>query len=580
MTDPGSPARSPLARMRSWAVSVRPRRADLRSDIVAGLPGAVSSVPDGMASATLVGVNPAYGLYAAVAGPVAGGLTSSTRMMVVTTTTAASLAAGSALASVPPDERDHALVMLSLVAGLAMVAAGMLRLGRYVRFVSRSVMLGFLSGVSVNIVLGQLVDLLGSSTEQSINLLKALDVLLHPGRVDLPTALTGVAALVLLVALERTRLSLVASLVAVALPTAAVVLLHADSVSRVSDSGPIPAGLPPLVLPHLSDLSPTLVLGALSVAAIVLVQGSGVAEAAPNRSGPPSRANRDFIGQGAGNIASSLVHGIPVGGSVSATALNITAGARSRWAAIWSGLWMLVILVALSRLVAEVATPTLAAVLIVVGVSSLRPREALVVWRTGTTAKVAMTATFVATLLLPVAAAVGAGLVISLLLQLNRGALDLTLVRLTRDEQGRVVEGAVPTRLADHEVVVLGIYGSLLYAGARTLQAQLPDPAGAVAPVVVLRLRGHSTLGATFFAVGAGYAERLEAVGGRLYLSGVDPRMVERYRRAHASDTSGTVRVVEATEVVGEATLAALEEARAWVVRSGPAPDHSVREDD
>ena len=94
-------------RLRSWVRSVRPRRADLRSDLVAGLAGAIPSVPDGMASASLVGVNPAYGLYASVAGPVGGGLTSSTRMMVVTTTTAASLAAGSALASVPADQRDH-----------------------------------------------------------------------------------------------------------------------------------------------------------------------------------------------------------------------------------------------------------------------------------------------------------------------------------------------------------------------------------------------------------------------------------------------------------------------------------------
>ena len=553
-------------RLRSWVRSVRPRRADLRSDLIAGLAGAIPSVPDGMASASLVGVNPAYGLYASVAGPVGGGLTSSTRMMVVTTTTAASLAAGSALASVPADQRDHALITLTLIAGAAMVLAGVLRLGRYVRFVSRSVMLGFLSGVSVNIIFGQLVDLLGSSTDQSLAITKAVDVLLHPGRIDVPTAVTGVAALLLLVGLDRTRFSLIASLVAVVVPTIAVILLGADSVAQVSDSGTIPSGLPPLVLPQLSDLSPTIILGALSVAAIVLVQGAGVAESAPNTTGPPTRANQDFIGQGVGNVASGFLHGIPVGGSVSATALNRTAGARSRWGAIWTGLWMLVILVALSGVVGQVATPTLAAVLIFVGVSSLRPREAIIVWRTGTTARVAMSATFLATLLLPVAAAVGAGLVVSLLLQLNRGALDVKLVRLVRDANGRIIESPAPTRLADHEVVVLSIYGSLLYAGARTLQTQLPDPADAVAPVVVLRLRGHTSLGSTFFAIGAAYAKQLEAVGGRLYLSGVDPLMVERFQRSHAIDLGDTVQVFEATEVLGESTGAALDDARAWVV--------------
>ena len=94
-----------------WLVGVRPRRKDLKADILAGLPGAISSVPDGMATALLVGVNPAYGLYASFSGKIGGGLSTSTKLMVVTTTTAASLAAGSALADIPaggPGQRaDH-----------------------------------------------------------------------------------------------------------------------------------------------------------------------------------------------------------------------------------------------------------------------------------------------------------------------------------------------------------------------------------------------------------------------------------------------------------------------------------------
>ena len=87
--------RRPLAATGRWLSSVRPERRHLRADLLAGLPGAISSVPDGMAAAVLVGVNPVQGLYAGFAGPIAGGLTSSTRLMVITTTSAASLAARS-----------------------------------------------------------------------------------------------------------------------------------------------------------------------------------------------------------------------------------------------------------------------------------------------------------------------------------------------------------------------------------------------------------------------------------------------------------------------------------------------------
>ncbi len=519
-----------------------------------------------MASATLVGVNPAYGLYSAIAGPLVGGLTASTRLMLVTTTSAASLAAGSALVSLPANDRDSGLIMLTLLAGAFMAAAGFLRLGRYVRFVSRSVMLGFLSGVSVNIVLGQIPDLLGSSSDQGLNVTKALDVLLHPGRINVPSAITGILAILLLVGLGRTRISIVASLVAVALPSVAVIVLGADSVERVSDANTIPTGLPPLVLPHLVDLTPSVILGALSVAAVVLVQGAGVAEAAPNSTGGPADVNRNFIAQGAGNIASSFIHGIPVGGSVSGTAMNKTVGARSRWASIYAGLWMLIIIVALSAVVSQVATPTLAAVLMVVGVSSLRLGEVATVWRTHPTAKIAMTVTFVATLTLPVAAAVGTGLVISLLLQLNREALDLRVVEMSRNAEGQVIERPAPATLPDRSVTVLDVYGSLLYAGAGTLATRLPQSQGSVQPVVVLRLRGRTALGATFFAMITTYSAQLAEVGGRLYLSGVDPAMIERYRKSYAHDTRGDIQVFEATEVVGESTLLALADARTWLV--------------
>src|ERR1700753_2040162 len=92
----------------------------LRQDLVAGLPGAISSVPDGMASSVLAGVNPAHGLYASFTGPIAGGLTPSPRLMVVTTTSAAALAAGSALTPYAGDERSDAMLLLTLMAGALM----------------------------------------------------------------------------------------------------------------------------------------------------------------------------------------------------------------------------------------------------------------------------------------------------------------------------------------------------------------------------------------------------------------------------------------------------------------------------
>src|SRR5580704_11451169 len=203
--------RRPWVTAGRWLHSIRPERRHLRADIVAGLPRAISSVPDGMAAAVLAGVNPVQGLYAGFAGPIAGGLSSHTRLMVITTTSAAALAAGSALAGVPPDQRPGAIALLVILAGASLVAAGLARLGRYTRFVSYSVMTGFLAGISVNIVCGQIADLTGAQAQGPFPLAKAVDVLSQPSRINLASLLTGLGALAILAVLARTRLAVVSS---------------------------------------------------------------------------------------------------------------------------------------------------------------------------------------------------------------------------------------------------------------------------------------------------------------------------------------------------------------------------------
>lgn len=193
--------RMPAAAVGRWLRSIKPERRYLRADLPAGLPGAISSVPDGMAAAVLVGVNPVQGLYAAFAGPITGGLSSSTRLMVITTTSAAALAAGSALQGVPAGQRPGALLLLPLMVGVALVTAGLARVGRYTRFVSYSVMIGFLTGISVNIVCGQLDDLTGAKAKGAFPLAKAVHVLAHPASIDLASLLTGLGALAILVLL-------------------------------------------------------------------------------------------------------------------------------------------------------------------------------------------------------------------------------------------------------------------------------------------------------------------------------------------------------------------------------------------
>jgi SulP family sulfate permease len=540
-------------------------RAVLRKDTLAGLINAVVSVPDGLASAALAGVNPVYGLYTSIAAPIAGSLLKSAQLMQIATTSASALAAGQAIAGYPAGQRDRALFLLVVLAGLTLALFGALRMGRLVRFVSHAVMTGFLIGVAVVLILDQSAPLVGYSPRGANEVVQFTDLLAHAARFDPMTVLTGLLALGLAFGLGRTRLATVSALAALVAPSLLAALMGWGSVERVADVSPIPRGLPTPTLPDLSLLTPELLLAAFALAVVIAVQGAGVSQSVENPDGRPVSASRDMVAQGAGNLLSGLFSGIPAGGSVGQTALNVSVGARSRWSGVLAGVWMLAIVLLMPGLVGRVPMAALAALMIQAGVSAIDLREARSIWNTGGSARLSITATFVATLALSVPLAVAAGVLLTVALYLLSSASDVTVRAIVRLDGGRFTEGDPPARLPGNAVTVLNVYGSLFFAGARTLADALPRPEGAARPVVVLRLRGRTRAGATLIEVLDDYADALAGAGGRLYLSGVGEDLGEQLRQAGKLDLERGVHLVPAGEVLGASTEEALAHASAWL---------------
>jgi SulP family sulfate permease len=566
--DPGSDANQPgLRELREAVANARhrlPGGPALRRDVIAGLSLAVANVPDGMANAVLVGVNPLFGLYATMIGPVVGGLVSSTQMMVITTTAAASLTAGQSLVNVPAGERSQALVGLVIMIGIFQALFGALGLGRLTRFVSYSVTTGFLASISTLLIVSQIPTITGYAATGSNKIMQAVDVLAHFGDIDPGTLAMAALTLALAVVLPRTKLRNIGRLVAIVIPSVIVALLGMGSVRVVSDVGEITGGIPSPALPSFGN-AVNVVTGALSVAIVTLVQGVGVSQSVPNREGPRTNVSRDFLAQGVANIASGVFRGLPVGGSLSATAINVLSGASTRWASILAGLWMAVLVIAVPGVVSFVAMPALGALLIVAGASSLKPAEVAALRNAGWPSLLAGSTTYLATLFLPIQAAVGVGVVLSSLLFLSRSASDITVVELVRRADGDIEERRPPDRLPDRDVAVLDVYGDLFYAGARTLERMLPSPREAEHPVVVLRLRGRRTLGATLIEVLSEYAKSMQAANGRLYLTGVSKEAYGQIVRSGKLRLTGPVRAHEATAVVWQSTREAVADARRWL---------------
>jgi sulfate permease, SulP family len=551
------------------------RKKTLSRDTLAGLINAVVSVPDGLASAALAGVNPVYGLYTSVAAPLGGSPLVSAQLMQIATTSAAALVAGQAVVAYPAERRAEAIFLLAIVSGLLLAVFGLLRLGRLVRFVSHAVMTGFLAGVAVVLILDQLAPLTGIAARGRNPVAELANVVANAGRLDPHTVVVGVLALGLAFGLGRTRFATWSSLVALLVPTILVVLTGWVTVQQVEDVSPIPRGFPLPALPGLDLLSPELLASAFALTVVIAVQGVGVSQTVENPDGRPVDPSRDLLAQGAANVASGLFSGIPAGGSVGQTALNVAVGARSRWAGILSGVWMLVIVLLVPGLVGLVPMAALAALMIVAGLGALDLREARSIWATGGAARWAILVTFAATLVLSVPTAVGIGVLLSLGLHLASES-DVTVRALVRLPDGRFKEENPPRRLPSEEVTVLHVQGSLFFAGARRLEDALPSPEGAVRPALVLRLRGRTRIGATLIEVLDSYADALEAVGGRLYVSGVDGAVQAQLRRTGKLERE--VRVVPATSILGESTSQALASASAWLGSGRAAPPRTGAE--
>jgi sulfate permease, SulP family len=543
-----------------------PGRATIRQDAVAGFSLAISNVPDGMANGVLVGVNPVYGLYATMLGPFVGGIVSSTQLMMITTTAAASLATGQALGSLTGADRDNALFVMVLLIGAFQIVFGLLGFGRLTRFVSYSVMTGFLTGVSVLLILNQLPQITGYTATGSNKILQTLDLVGHLDQVNLLSVALAGLTLLLAVTLPRTRLGSFGTLVAIIVPSALVALFSLDSVNIVRDLGSIPGGFPMPVVPSFANLSLEVMTGAAAVAAIILVQGAGVSQSVPNPDGAPRSMSRDFVAQGAANIATGLFRGLPVGGSLSATALGVIYGARTRWAMLFGGLWMALIVLIFPEVVSYIAMPALGALLILAGLRGVKLSEMAAIFRIGWPSGIVSITTFLATLFLPIQAAVGLGVVLSALLYLVRSSSDISLVQLVKRPDERLEERPPSQQLPSNQTTVLDVYGNLFYAGAHTLERLLPTPENAEKPMVILRLRGQANVGATLINVLTNYAEKLKKVQGQLYLTGISEGAYKQFMKTGRLQHIENVHIYEATAIRGQSTDKAYTAAQTWLV--------------
>lgn len=347
------------------------RREWLPADMLAGLSVAAIQVPTAIAYAVLAGFSPEVGLYASVLPLVAYALFGSSRQLIVgpdSATCAMVAATLIPLASHDPHRYADYSIVLALMVGAFSVLGGLARLGFIADFLARPILTGFLNGIGLSIIAGQLGKLLGIALVSREFLGQLGEVASRLGETHVVTLMLGAGLIFVLVALKRLAPRIPGPLAGVVL--GGLLVAAFDLTSRgVGVVGDVPSGLPHLGLPSVdpNDLR-ALAMGALGIALVSYCSAMLTARSFAARNHYDIDANQDFIALGIANVAAGLSHGFVISGADSRTAVNNAAGGKSRLTGLFAALATAAVVLFFTGPLRYIPNPALAAVLIIAGI--------------------------------------------------------------------------------------------------------------------------------------------------------------------------------------------------------------------
>lgn len=349
----------------------------VKPDVIAGITTATVVLPKAMAYASVAGLPVQVGLYTAFVPMMIYALFGTSRTLSVSTSATLAILTASELGQAAPGggaaQLAVATATLSMLVGVILVVAALLRFGFVANFISDPVLTGFKAGIAIVIVLDQLPKLFGIRVVKGSffhNVIELLGGLTH---ISMATVVVGAVTLVVLVTLERFYPKSPVPLIAVALGIAGVGLLGLQKYG-VEIVGHIPTGLPPLVMPDLS-LIEALWPAAMGIALMSFTETIASGRAFVQGGEAVPLPNRELIATGLGNAAGALLGSMPSGGGTSQTAINRLAGAHSQLAELVTAFVTFGTMLLLAPLIGLMPNATLAAVVIVYSVGLFKPAE-------------------------------------------------------------------------------------------------------------------------------------------------------------------------------------------------------------
>jgi SulP family sulfate permease len=415
-----------------------------RADVIAGLTGAIIVLPQGVAFATIAGLPPEYGLYAAMIPAIIGALFGSSWHLVSGPTTAISIVIFSSVSPLAEPGSAHyiSLVLtMTFLMGVFQLVMGLARMGVLVNFISHTVVIGFTAGAAVLIAASQIKNFFGINIPRGSHFYEILhQFVLQFGNINL--YVTGVALTTLLsgILVKKYFPKVPYMIAAMLIGSFCALLLNrifGSEVTLIRTVGALPAHLPPFSVPDLSLATiKQMSSSALAITMLALTEAVSIARSVAVRSEQRINGNQEFIGQGLSNMLGSFFSGYASSGSFNRSGLNYAAGAQTPLAAVFSALFLAAILLMVAPLAAYLPIPAMAAILFLVAWGLIDFHHIHSISHTSRSETAVLVTTLLSTLFVELEFAIYVGVMLSLMLYLARTSQPAVVPVIPSGEEG------------------------------------------------------------------------------------------------------------------------------------------------
>ncbi|MCI2256543.1 SulP family inorganic anion transporter [Domibacillus sp. PGB-M46] len=491
-------------------------------DLLAGLVVGVVAIPLGMAFAIASGVRPEYGLYTTIIAGILVSLLGGSKFQIAGPTGAFV----PILFAVVSQYGYENLLIAGFMAGILLLLAGLLKAGRFIKFIPRPVTIGFTAGIAVIIFSGQIANFLGlrdikKHEEFHLNM---IEIILHIGSVNPISVLISFICLGTIILMTKYVPKIPGPLAGLLVSSAVAFFFFRGQVETIGTAfGAIPGGLPAFEFPAITWETVIMLLpAALVIAALGGIESLLSAVVADNMSKEKHHSNKELVGQGIANMVTPLFGGIPATGAIARTATNIKNGAASPLSGIVHGLVVLLVVLLLAPYASHIPMASMAPILMFVAWNMSERKEFRHIVQTKSADSAVLIVTFLLTVFTDLTTGVGAGLLLALLMFVVKMSRGLKISKVLPDPEDKLVK---PEMVAQGkncpQIGMYTIEGPLFFGSTEKFEKAVDHILKSKPKVLLLRMSNVSFIDTSGEALLVSIANQLKEQGGQLLLSGL-----------------------------------------------------------